>query len=160
MAQHKYLKFWDRHRHHFPLHPWRPSGLGSQKLGTWSRCCCWMCSRPWEKSVTLNNQTSEGCSGQRWMVTVQYLGQRDDTFEGRGGLFVLRCQPLTVATPVRQNSHSSCLSNQTTRQSVENKEKDHDQQTTDIYPVTTLCSSDSISEATFRSQSLEWKLGL
>lgn len=79
-------------------------------------------------------------------MIVQYLGQRDDTFEGCGGLLVLRCQPLTVATPVRQDSHTSCQSNQITCQPVENKEKDHDQRTRDIYPVSTVCSSDSISE--------------
>lgn len=53
-------------------------------------------------------------------MIVQYLGQRDDTFEGCGGFLVLRCQSLTVATPVRQDSHTSCLRNQITYQPVEN----------------------------------------
>lgn len=97
-------------------------------------------------------------------MIVQYLGQRDDTFEGRGGLLVLRCQPLTVATPARQDSHTSCLSNQITStcQPVENKEKDHnqEQETSTLYlPYAHQIPSLKVYFF-FRSNSFEWKLCL
>lgn len=59
-SQHKYLRFWDRRSCRSPLRPWRPSGSGSQKLRIWSKCCCWMCSPPWEKSHCLWLVTEPG----------------------------------------------------------------------------------------------------
>lgn len=110
-----YLQSWDRRMRRTLPRPGRASVWDIQKLRTYCRSYCWLCSPPGGvgrggvgggERVSPHRYTGCTHSDTSTNPLMSHLCQWDFSLQRRGSLVVLRRQSFTVATPT---GHTQCV---------------------------------------------------